>query len=110
MAVRQFCSAKLLAGKHMRRRLQKLQKAGVVSFRYVENETEAQQQLAHFFRCQRWRCVVVAKTSCFEEPAMRSMMRALVAQLDLRRELRLGVLELNGWPLAWSLGFQTNGE
>jgi hypothetical protein len=34
----------------------------------------------------------------------------LVAQLDLRRELRFGVLELNGRPLAWSLGFQVNGK
>lgn len=38
------------------------------------------------------------------------MVRALAAQLDLRRELRLGVLELNGRPVAWSLGFQANGK
>jgi len=100
----------LLAGKHMRRRLQKLQKAGAVSFRHIESEPEAQQQLIHFFRCHRRRCAVFAKTSCFEEPEMRSMMRTLVAQFDLRRELRFGVLELNGQPLAWSLGFQANGK
>jgi len=100
----------LLAGKHMRRRLQKLQKAGVVSFRHIESETEAQLQLDLFFRCHRRRCTVFAKTSCFEEPEMRSMMRTLVARLDLRRELRFGVLELNGRPLAWSLGFQANGK
>ena len=100
----------LLAGKHMRRRLQKLQKAGTVSFRHIENAAEAQQQLTHFFRCHRRRCAVFAKTSCFEEPETRSMIRTLVAQLDLRRELRFGVLELNGRPLAWSLGFQVNGK
>jgi CelD/BcsL family acetyltransferase involved in cellulose biosynthesis len=100
----------LLAGKHMRRRLQKLQKAGVVSFRHIESEMEAQQQLTHFFQCHRRRCAVFAKISCFEEPEMRSMTRTLVAQLDLRRELRLGVLELNGRPVAWSLGFQANGK
>jgi len=38
------------------------------------------------------------------------MMRTLVEQFDLRRELRFGVLELNGRPLAWSLGFQANGK
>ncbi len=102
--------ASLLAGKHMRRRLQKLQKAGAVSFRHIESEPEAQQQLTHFFRCHRRRCAVFAKTSCFEEPEMRSMMRTLVAQMDLQRELRFGVLELNGRPLAWSLGFQVNGK
>lgn len=100
----------LLAGKHVRRRLQKLHKAGTVSFRHIESEAEAQQQLAHFFRCHRRRCAVFAKTSCFEEPAMSSMIRTLVAQMDLRGELRFGVLELNGRPLAWSLGFQVNGK
>ena len=100
----------LLAGKHMRRRLQKLQKAGAVSFRHIESETEAQQQLTQFFQCHRRRCTVFAKTSCFEEAGMRRMVRALVAQLDLRRELRFGVLELNGRPLAWSLGFQVGGK
>ena len=102
--------ASLLAGKHMRRRLQKLQKAGEVRFRHIESEPEAQQQLTHFFRCHRRRCAVFAKISCFEEPEMRGMMRTLVAQMDLRRELRFGVLELNGKPLAWSLGFQVNGK
>ena len=100
----------LLASKHMRRRLQKLQKVGVLSFRHIESPTEAQQQLTHFLRCHRRRCAVFARTSAFEQPEMRSMMRTLVAQLDLRRELRFGVLELNGRPLAWSLGFQANGK
>lgn len=100
----------LLASRHVRRRLQKLQKAGVVTFRHFENRAEAQQQLTNFFRCHRRRCAVLAKTSCFEEPESRSMMRALVAQLDLRQELRFGALELNGRPLAWSLGFQVHGK
>ncbi len=100
----------LLAGKHMRRRLQKLQKAGVVTFRHVENQTEAQEQLTHFFRCHRRRCAALAKQSYFEEPELCSMVRALAGQLDLRREFRFGVLELNGRPLAWSLGFQSNGK
>jgi len=100
----------LLAGKHMRRRLQKLKKAGVVSFRHIENETEAQEQLTHFFRCHRRRCAALAKTSYFEEPELQSMMRTLVTQFDLRREFRLGVLELNGRPLAWSLGLEANGK
>ncbi|MBZ5571703.1 MAG: hypothetical protein LAO09_07480 [Acidobacteriia bacterium] len=38
---------------------------------------------------------------------MCSMMRTLVAQLDLQQELRLSALDLNGRPLAWSLGFRT---
>ncbi|HLK33457.1 MAG TPA: GNAT family N-acetyltransferase [Terriglobales bacterium] len=100
----------LLAGKHLRRRVQKLGKAGMVTFRHIENNEEAQRHLTELFRAHQRRCAVLAKTSCFERPEMRSMIRALVAQLDVRREARLGVLELNGRPLAWSLGFQVNGK
>lgn len=100
----------LLAGKHTRRRLQKLQKAGVVSFRHVENQTEAQEQLTHFFRSHRRRCAALAKQSYFDEPELCDMVRALVAQFNLRKEFRFGVLELNGRPLAWSLGFHSNGK
>ena len=100
----------LLASKHLRRRLHRLQKSGEVVFRHVERREEVQQQLTQFFRCHRRRCALLAKTSCFEEPEMRSLMRTLAAQLDPCKELRFGVLELDGRPLAWSLGFQLQGK
>lgn len=100
----------LLNGKHARRRLQNLAKAGVVRFRHIEDKQEAQRHLTDFFRCHRRRCAVFTRTSCFENPQMCKMVRALVEALDLRRELRFGVLELDGRPLAWSLGFEANGK
>jgi len=100
----------LLTSKHLRRRLRKLQKSGEVRFRHMESREEVQEQLTQFFRCHRRRCVLLAKLSCFEDPAMRRLMRILAAQLDPRQELRFGVLERNGQPLAWSLGFQLHGK
>ena len=100
----------LLAGKHLRRRLNKLQKAGAVTFRHLENVDEAHEQLALFFRSHRRRCALLAKTSCFERGEMRALMRTLVTELDLRKELRFGTLEWNGRPVAWSIGFQTGGK
>jgi len=100
----------LLAGKHMRRRLQKLQKAGSLRFRHIEERADAQLRLAQFFQSHRRRCALLAKVSCFEEAEMREMMRSLVGRLDLKKELRFGVLELDGRPLAWSLGFQAHDK
>ena len=100
----------LLQKKHVRRRLNKLGKAGKVRFRHIETRTEAQRHLTQFFQCQRRRCALLAKTSCFEEPQMRRFMGALLEQLDLCRDLRFGVLELDGCPLAWSFAFHTKGK
>jgi len=100
----------LLAKKHLRRKQKKLSKAGLLSFRHLETKAEAQGHLTQFFQCQKRRCALLAKTSAFESPQMCSFFRALVEQLDLRNEMRLGALELNGRPVAWSLGFQVNGK
>ena len=100
----------LLQKKHLRRRLNKLGKAGKVRFRHIETRTEAQRHLTQFFQCQQRRYALLAKTSCFEEPQMRQFMRALLEQLDLCSNLRFGVLELDGSPLAWSWAFHTKGK
>jgi len=100
----------LLANKHLRRRLRKLQKRGEVVFRHIESPEEIQRQLSHFFLCHRRRCASLAKTSCFESPQMRALIRMVSADLNPSRELRFGVLELNSSPLAWSLGFQLHGK
>src|ERR1051326_3135282 len=41
---------------------------------------------------------------------MRALIRMVSSDLNPARELRFGVLELNGTPLAWSLGFQLQGK
>jgi CelD/BcsL family acetyltransferase involved in cellulose biosynthesis len=100
----------LLAKKHLRRRLNKLEKAGRLSFRHIETTVEAQEQLTQFIQCHRRRCALLAKSSAFEAEETRRFLRVLAEQLDLRNQLRFGVLELDGRPLAWSLGFHVNGK
>jgi CelD/BcsL family acetyltransferase involved in cellulose biosynthesis len=100
----------LLAKKHLQRKQRKLSKAGLVTFRHIETRAEAQEHLTQFFQCQKRRCALLAKTSAFESQQMCSFLSALVEQLDLGHEMRLGVLELDGRPLAWSLAFQVNGK
>jgi hypothetical protein len=100
----------LTGKKHTRRRLNKLGKAGHLAFRHIETPAEAQEQLTNFFRSHLQRCALLAKTSSFEDPRMCQFVRALMAQFDLKKELRFAVVELNGQPIAWSIGFLVNGK
>lgn len=100
-----------LTGKrHTRRRLNKLGKAGQVTFRHIETKAEAQEQLTNFFWAHLQRCALLAKTSRFEDPGMCQFVRTLTEQFDLKKELRFAVVELNGQPIAWSIGFLVNGK
>jgi len=100
----------LTGKKHTRRRLNKLGKAGQVTFRHIETKAEAQEQLTNFFRAHLLRCALLAKTSRFEDPGMCQFVRALMEQFDLKKELRFAVVELSGQPIAWSIGFLVNGK
>ena len=98
----------LLGKKHTKRRLNKLRKAGTVTFRHIETKAEAQVQLSDFFRHQmRSRALAGKQTSA---PLFAKFLRNLVDELDLTKELRFGVLALNGRPLAWHFSFHVNGK
>ncbi|MGO9087492.1 MAG: GNAT family N-acetyltransferase [Terriglobales bacterium] len=98
-----------LIGKgHTKRRLNKLRKAGALTFRHIETKAEAQAQLSAFFLHQVRRRVLAGKDS--PAPELCTFLRNLIDELDLTRELRFGVLELNDRPLAWHLSFHLNGK
>jgi len=98
----------LLGKGHTKRRLNKLRKAGVLTFRHIETRTEAQAQLSEFFRHQMRRFALVGKAS--PSPKFCTFLRNLVDELDPAKELRFGVLELNDRPLAWHFSFHVNGK
>jgi len=100
----------LIQKDHTRRRLNKLRKAGSLTFRHIENRAEAQQQLDYFFQHHVRRHALTGKRSFAESPELRQFLRTLVEELDLTNTLRFGVLELDGRPLAWHLSFQVNGK
>jgi len=102
---------KSLLGKHHTRRLQnKLRKAGELSFRYLESEQEAQQYLPEFFRHHIRRHAALGRQSLCASPDFCQFIKTLIHELTPTGRVRFGVLELDGKPLAWDLGFQVNGK
>jgi hypothetical protein len=97
-----------LGKKHTKRRLNRLRKAGTVSFRHIETKVEAQAQLSDFFRHQVRSRALTGKQSSAQE--FNQFLRNLVDELDLTKELRFGVLALHGRPLAWHFSFHINGK
>ena len=100
--------ASLLGKNHTKRRLNKLRRGGTLTFRHIETKAEAQSQLSEFFRHQMRRRALAGKRS--SAPEFNIFLRNLVDELDLTKELRFGVLALNGRPLAWHFSFQVNGK
>jgi CelD/BcsL family acetyltransferase involved in cellulose biosynthesis len=98
----------LLGKKHTRRRRNKLQKAGQVRFRHLQTPDAAGTCLNDFFHHHVRRHEAIGKRSVYSAPESRQFIRTLFTKLG--SAARLGVLELNGRPLAWHFGFQVNGK
>lgn len=95
---------------HLRRRQNKLEKAGKVVFRHVEDVSEALQHLELFFISQRRRRAIHGKSSAAESDEFRELLRNLVQDFDLKRDLHFGVLELDSKPLAWHFSFEAHDK
>jgi CelD/BcsL family acetyltransferase involved in cellulose biosynthesis len=98
----------LLEKKHTRRRRNKLQKAGRVQFREVQTQQGAGTYLNDFFHHHVRRHAAIGRQSVYAAPESCQFIRTLFAKLG--PAARFGVLELDGRPLAWYLGFQVNGK
>jgi CelD/BcsL family acetyltransferase involved in cellulose biosynthesis len=97
----------LLRKKHTRRRQNKLRKAGQVRFRNVHAQ-EGMQYLDEFFDHHVRRHAALGRRSLYAAPDARQFIRTLFTSLG--SVVRFGVLELDGRPLAWHLGFEVNGK
>jgi CelD/BcsL family acetyltransferase involved in cellulose biosynthesis len=98
----------LVGKRHTRRRLNKLRKAGGLAFRHVEEADEAQSQLDLFFEHQTRRHILLGRKQLPGWVQFPHFLRTLVGELGLRDQLRFGILELDGRPLAWHFSFQVN--
>ena len=102
---------KVLLGKHHTRRIKnKLQKAGELRFRHLESAQEAAAYLPAFVRQHVRRHAVLGRRSVCSTPEFAEFVRALMREVGLSGRMRFGVLELNGQPLAFALGFEVNGK
>ena len=101
---------KLAAKKHLRRHESKLTKSGSLNFRFLETREEIWRHLPDFFQHQIRRRVLQAETSDCRSPEFSELLRGLVRELCPCDELRFGILEWNGQPLAYHIGFQVNDK
>jgi CelD/BcsL family acetyltransferase involved in cellulose biosynthesis len=96
--------------KKMRVHGNRLAKRGQVNFRFIETGPDAQEHLHNFFRQHVRRRILMGKSSHCQELEFRGLLQSLTDELDLRDQLRFGVLELSGAPIAYTFGFDTNGK
>jgi CelD/BcsL family acetyltransferase involved in cellulose biosynthesis len=96
--------------KKMRVHGNRLAKRGQVNFRFIDTRADAQEHLQNFFRQHVRRQILMGKTSNCQFPAFRGLLQGLTEELDLKDQLRFGVLELSGTPIAYQLGFDANGK
>jgi CelD/BcsL family acetyltransferase involved in cellulose biosynthesis len=102
---------KALLGKQHTRRLQnKLRKAGDLRFRLLDSSQDIDPYLPEFFRHHVRRHLSVGRQSSFADAEFCRFIQSVIAALTPTSIVRFGVLELNGQPLAWNLGFEVNGK
>lgn len=94
----------------LRRHENRLRRRGTVNFRHIEDRREIRAHLNDFFSQHIRRHAASGVRSQFQDHHPRAMIEALVDELDPSSELRFGVLELNGIPIAYHLGFQHGGK
>lgn len=100
----------LLRKESLRRHSSQLQQLGQLVFRHLENKADIRQHLIKFFKQHIERWAMIGRSSHFLQPATRHFYAALVEELDASRQLRFGVLELAGQPIAYHFGFELDGK
>jgi CelD/BcsL family acetyltransferase involved in cellulose biosynthesis len=99
----------LMKQEHLKRYDRKMQRSGVFVFRHLESREEARAHLAHFFDQHICRNAMLGRKSRFQERAARDYFEALIDQCDLESVLRFSVIEVDGKPITYHLGFLLNG-
>jgi CelD/BcsL family acetyltransferase involved in cellulose biosynthesis len=102
--------APLLRKESLRRHSNQLQELGQLVFRHLENRADIRQHLIKFFKQHIERWAMIGRSSHFLQPESRHFYAALVEELDPSRQLRFGVLELDGQPIAYHFGFELDGK
>ena len=101
--------ARLLNKDKVRKTSRMLERLGSVSFRHLAPGEEMHEHLPQFFQQHIRRQALAGRVSRFVEERGMRFVRALVDRLSSRRELRFSVLEVQGRPAAYHLGFESGG-
>jgi len=101
---------KLADKKHLRRHETKLQKSAPLVLRLLSGGEDITRRLPDFIRQQILRRELSAEASSCQRPEFTALLYALAEQTDLFPQMKFFVLEWNGQPLAYHLGFEVNGK
>ena len=102
--------ARLIRKESLRRHEKRLSARGAVRFRHVEDREEIRAHLDRFADWHITRHAASGTASPLARPRGRAMLDALVSELDPARELRFAVLDVDGRPVAYHLGFEEQGR
>jgi CelD/BcsL family acetyltransferase involved in cellulose biosynthesis len=100
----------VLGKAHLRQLRNKLARQGRVTFRPIHRLDEVQAILPRFVDQHVKRWAAAGEPSAFLEPGPRAFLTALTEQLHADSTLRFAALELDGRPIAYHLGFASNGR
>lgn len=99
---------KLMKKRDLKNHYKKLQARGSLVSRHIESRTEIRRHLPIFFDQHITRFAANGLRSQFLLPETRRFYEAMIEEFDPTRELRFAVLELDGHPVAYHLGFYRN--
>lgn len=102
--------AELLPNDRLKKLHRSIGKLGTVEFRHVDNRAEILQHLPDFFRQHTRRQHLAGRPGKYEDAKAMAFCNSVVRRLDPECELRFAVLQLNGAPIAYHLGFQVRGK
>jgi CelD/BcsL family acetyltransferase involved in cellulose biosynthesis len=100
----------VLAKKSLKRHQSKLRRLGALRFQHLEDRGEIRRHLPRFFEQHIHRRALAGDKSLFLESESRLFYEHLIETMDPARELRFGVLDLDGRPIAYHLGFELDGR
>ena len=84
----------------------RLARQGNLQFRHIESHAEIASNLDSFFAMHIARSALAGRKSQFTSPHTQQLFRTLVTEMDPAGILRFSVLEIDGRPLAYHLGFE----
>jgi len=105
-----FIAERILGNKHLKRKQNRLSRFGAIEFQHIEDRGEIKALLPDFFRQHVERRGLLGERSMFADARERYFYHCLVDELDPRAVLRFGVLRLEGKPIGYHLGFETDNK
>lgn len=88
----------------------RLRKLGKLTFRHLEDREEIRTHIPDFFRQYLARRTMGGDAELTRHAWLLALCESLVERVDPRTLLRFAILELDGRPIAYHLGFESHGR